>query len=362
MRVSEAKQAVKEIVTGTNIVPALVGERGIGKTESLKQVAAELGWGYMAIYASSLEGPDFMGLVVKDLEAGVTRYLAPEFLPTEHAVKKSLFPEKGLLVLEEFNRAEVQTIHTLYPLLQERRINTHKIVEGWKIAVAMNPDTAAYTTNAIDVAALDRILLINVEPSVEEYTDYCISTERYDRDVLEYLNVHKEMLLVKDVEGQGKAPCPRAWSRVQELRLSCPSCRNVDSALAMELIAGAVGSSAAAGFLGYLKNRDVLPVPAEEIFKFSEETQHKVKVILDKGRLDVLNVTVREVAAKMPTNKTAIANVERFASMLPEEVQVMFCYVLREKKPQDFVKIVSQWKTLKKTVLDKLVEVVRDVA
>lgn len=362
MRISEAKTAVKEIITGTNIVPALVGERGVGKTEALKQVAAELGWGYMAIYASALEGPDFMGHIEKDLEARVTRYLAPEFLPTEHAVKKGIFPERGLLVLEEFNRAEVQTIHTLYPLLQERSINTHKIADGWKIAVAMNPDTAAYTTNAIDLAALDRIHLINVEPTVEEYTDYCISTERYDRDVLEYLNVHKEMLLVKDSEGQGKAPCPRAWSRVQELRLFCPSCRNVDSTLALELIAGAVGSSAAGGFFGYLKNRDVTPIPAEEIVKAPDKAMAKLFPILEKGRYDVLNVTVRELAAKMPNSKTALANAEKFLVVLPEEMQVTFCFVLRQQRPNEFVKMVSQLRSLKESVLNKVIEVTRDVA
>lgn len=361
MRLSVAKEKVKSILQNTNIVPALLGERGIGKTEVLKQVAAELGWGYQAVYPSSLEGPDFMGLVVKDLEAGVTRYLAPEFLPVESAVEKGLFPEQGLLVIEELNRAEVQTIHTLYPLLLERRINTHKVHDGWKIAVAMNPDTVAYTTVSIDAAALDRILIIPVEPHLDDYIDYSISTGVYDRDVLDYLVTYPNMLLVTSQEDSsdtmGKSPCPRAWTRVQELRVKA-GIGIKESPGDIEIIAGLVGSKAASSLFGYLRDRDTRPIPAAEIIKNPEAATKQLQAILSKNRYDVLNITIRELVHHLPLNPKQLAPIEGFVLAMPEELQVMMAKLIHEKRRQDFVKILSVWKTFKGSAFQRILDVV----
>ena len=107
MRISEAKQCIKELYLHTESVSALISERGVGKTSAYKQCADELGIGYMGLYAAALEGPDFMGLPDKDREKGITRYLVPQFLPTIQAVKEGLFPPRGMLVLEEINRGMV---------------------------------------------------------------------------------------------------------------------------------------------------------------------------------------------------------------------------------------------------------------
>ena len=92
MKISEAKQCIKELYLHTNSVSALISERGVGKTSAYQQCANELGIGYMGLYAAALEGPDFMGLPDKDREKGITRYLAQQFLPTAQAVNEGLFP------------------------------------------------------------------------------------------------------------------------------------------------------------------------------------------------------------------------------------------------------------------------------
>lgn len=365
MRLSVAKEKVKSILQNTTVVPALLGERGIGKTEVLKQVAQELGWGYQAVYPSSLEGPDFMGLVVKDLDAGVTRYLAPEFLPVEKSVERGLFPEQGLLVVEELNRAEVQTIHTLYPLLLERKINTHKVHDGWKIAVAMNPDSVAYTTVSMDMAALDRILVIPVEPHLDDYIDYSLATEEYDRDVLDYLNVYPDMLLVTDqadsADTMGKSPCPRAWTRVQHLRVKARIGIKEDPG-DVEIVAGLVGSKAASSLFGYLRDREVRPIPAEDVIKHPEEAIKQIEHIIEKGRYDVLNITVRELVVHLPMATKSLSRIEQFALALPEELQVMFAKLIHEKRRQDFTKIVSAWPTFKSKVFSRILDAVQATA
>jgi MoxR-like ATPase len=162
MRISEAKQCIKELYLNTSGVSALISERGVGKTSAYKQSADELGIGYIGLYAAALEGPDFMGLPDKDRKNGITRYLAPQFLPTVQATGEGLFPPKGLLVLEEINRVPSDTTSVLYPLLLERKINGHNLAPGWKLGVTMNPDTLNYSVNSLDDAMLDRFVAIEI--------------------------------------------------------------------------------------------------------------------------------------------------------------------------------------------------------
>ncbi|AOQ24637.1 hypothetical protein MTAT_19820 [Moorella thermoacetica] len=352
MLIKEAKTIIKELLTNTNIVPALVGERGIGKSEALKQAADELGIGYFDLYASALEGPDFMGLIDKDRQAGVTRYLPPEFLPTEQAVAAGMFPEKGIFVLEELNRAETQTVHTLYPLLLYGRINQHHLASGWKLAVAMNPDTAAYTTNALDDAALDRMMILDVEPTVDEYSSYCLQTDNYNMDVLEFLQENKEMLLQKNGNGMDKAPCPRAWSRVQEIRNKC----NLSDELMFKAMAGLVGSRAAASLAGYLRNRELKPPRAEEVFKDYNEVRPRLLEILKKNRYDIVALLSKQIAREMNLGKNHLNAVEKYVFDLPDELQVMFMRQLHEMRPNDFLKIMTKLPSFKEKLASRLVE------
>jgi hypothetical protein len=90
-----------ELFEHTDSVVALISERGVGKTSAFQQCAEELGIGYIGLYGAAMEGPDFMGLPDKDREKGLTRYCAPQFLPTEAAIAEGLYPERGLLVENE---------------------------------------------------------------------------------------------------------------------------------------------------------------------------------------------------------------------------------------------------------------------
>lgn len=249
MRISEAKMCIKELYLNTESVTALISERGVGKTSAYKQCAEELGIGYIGLYAAALEGPDFMGLPDKDREKGITRYLAPQFLPTIQAVKEGLYSEKGLLILEEINRVPSDTTSVLYPLLMERKINGHDLASGWRIGVTMNPDTLNYSVNSLDDAMLDRFVAIEVTADKDDYLEYSLGTYSND-DVLDFLQACPDMLLItkksSDSAALSKSPTPRGWAKVQEILNSC----KLDDKLMKQLIAGILGPETASAFYG----------------------------------------------------------------------------------------------------------------
>lgn len=338
MRISEAKQCIMELYENTDSVIALISERGVGKTSAFQQCAAELGIGYMGLYAAAMEGPDFMGLPDKDREKGITRYLAPQFLPTVKAVEEGFFPEKGLLVLEEINRVPTDTISVLYPLLLERKINGHSLAAGWKIGVTMNPDTMNYAVNSLDDAMLDRFVSVEVTPNLEDYIAYSLKSDPCD-DVLAYLTACPDMLLLvkkaADSTATAKCPTPRGWTRVQQLLGHC----SLPESLMQELISGVIGPEAAASFFGYLKNRNYSIPSAETLLSDFEKVRPQVERLVADGRLDIVGLMVKRVAAALDGSEAQRDNLDKLLCCLPEEFQLLFFKALAVERPDDFLGI-----------------------
>lgn len=341
MRISEAKACIKQLYQNTDSVTALVSERGVGKTSAFQQCAAELGIGYMGLYAAAMEGPDFMGLPDKDREKGITRYLAPQFLPTCNAVAEGFFPESGLLVLEEINRVPTDTVSVLYPLLLERKINGHSLAPGWKIGVTMNPDTLNYAVNSLDDAMIDRFVTVEITANLEDYIAYSLQNSPCD-DVLGYLSACPDMLLrvkkAADSTATAKSPTPRGWTRVQQLLNNC----TLPEALMQELIAGILGPETAASFFGYLKNRAYTIPSARELLADYETVRAQMEKLTAGGRLDLISLVLKKTVSLLDGSDAQSENIDKMLSALPEEFALLFFKTLAAEKPELFLDIAQR--------------------
>jgi hypothetical protein len=288
-----------------------------------------------------MEGPDFMGLPDKDREKGITRYLAPQFLPTCNAVQESFFPEKGLLVLEEINRVPTDTVSVLYPLLLERKINGHSLAPGWKIGVTMNPDTLNYAVNSLDDAMLDRFVTIEITANLEDYLTYSLQNGPCD-DVLAYLTACPDMLLrvkkAADSTATTKSPTPRGWTRVQQFLNNC----SLPNKLMQELISGILGPETAASFFGYLKNREYTIPAAHELLDDFEKVRPQFEKLVQGGRLDLLSLVMKKTVSLLNGNTAHCKNINNMLNSLPEEFQLLFFKTLATDKPELFLDIAQQ--------------------
>ncbi len=334
MKINEAKECIKELYLNTRNVTALISERGIGKTSAYKQCAEELGIGYIGLYAAAMEGPDFMGLPDKDREKGITRYLAPQFLPTKQAVGEGIYPEKGILVLEEINRVPSDTVSVLYPLLLEKKINGHDIAEGWSIGITMNPDTMNYLVNSLDDAMLDRFISMEITADIDDYIEYSIKNSPND-EVLSYLSACPDMLLVArkaaDSTALSKCPTPRGWTKVQELLNRC----NLEDRLMRELVAGIVGPQAAAAFYGYRNNRDVILPSVKRILEDYEGARKDIRGLAASNHIDILNYTLKRVVVSFTDNELHLKNINAFLNDLPQELQMLFFKYLTAQREKE---------------------------
>ncbi|MEW6741585.1 MAG: MoxR family ATPase [Planctomycetota bacterium] len=129
----------------------LEGPTGVGKSEIVQQVTRELGIGFEVLDLSLMEPPDLLGL--PRFEDGRTRYALPSLLPVGG---------RGIMLLEELNRAAPAIRQPALQLLSARRLHEYELPPGWCPFAAINPEGEDYEVVPLDPALRARFLNLRV--------------------------------------------------------------------------------------------------------------------------------------------------------------------------------------------------------
>lgn len=176
---------------------ALHGMHGIGKTESVAQLARDKNFNFCPLYLSTQDVSDLLGIPYTEViysrngeqitekqyidisamsveefktlsKDSATRFATPDWLAD--ALKD---PRPCVFFLDEMNRAEPYVLQTMLPFVLEGTLHTHKIRENDIVVAAMNPETAEYNVESIDdQALLSRFCHAYYEPDASEWKTY----------------------------------------------------------------------------------------------------------------------------------------------------------------------------------------------
>jgi hypothetical protein len=146
-----------------DIPVVLLGEPGVGKSDILHQTAKSNGYSVIRLDLTVLEPVDLAGL--PNAVAGKTKYFIPEFLPPSND------PGKGVLVLEDINRASREIRNSLLQLLTSRSINRYVFPPGWRIAGTANASDRMqfHSADTMDPALSSRFVPVKVKADVTEW-------------------------------------------------------------------------------------------------------------------------------------------------------------------------------------------------
>ena len=102
----------------------------------------------------SMEQRDEEGNIInKRVEVDIrTIYATPSWIPQEHTHGK-----KGLLVIDDANRADSRIINSIMQLLQDGALLGWKLPEEWEIYLTCNPDNGKYQVTRLDGAQMTRM-------------------------------------------------------------------------------------------------------------------------------------------------------------------------------------------------------------
>ncbi len=159
VKVGPPLQEILELAIQADTPIMFRGHTGVGKSESLREAARRLRLRYRELDLSIVEAPELTGMPVIDKRRNVTRYAPPALLPSSR---------RGILVLEELNRAPRYVQAPALQLCTARCLNQYKLPKGWRIAAAINPSAEGdYYVDDLDPALMARFMVVNIEPDVK---------------------------------------------------------------------------------------------------------------------------------------------------------------------------------------------------
>lgn len=355
MKASDLKKVLGEVILKTNITPLIWGSRGIGKSQLISSLAKELeirtdkAWGLVDLRISTQEISDLTGLPkaftwkARDMKTGretvitETNWSVPLWFPTLEKISQQErgIPENGIIFLDEINRGGHQETQAIFQFVLDRRIHTHSLAPGWKIAAAANPPTEEYLVNEFDISLLDRFLQLVLKPDAQDWLEWAKSREgRVAERVTRFIFTRPEMLCeISESEHSWSPPVsssPRSWEAVSTIMENC----QIPSELEAEVYAGLVGSIPAVSFTDFLKKEYERPVQALQIMKDYPRVREIVKAACEAKRIDQLNITMQDIITLARTKPTEF-NMDNFFSFimdLDSDLKVTLVHSLMEIK------------------------------
>jgi MoxR-like ATPase len=189
--------------------------------------------------------------------------------------KKSI---NSILFLDELNRANSDVRQPALQLTLDKKLQCHELpyIKGKRtfIVAAINP-ADLYQTDELDMALLDRFLLVNLEVDVNDWLKYGANTQ-INECILSYIAEKPENLHYISEDITLKGASPRSWEELSELLKN-----DIRNSIVLEgIIKGKVGSYIGTEFYVYYKK-------FKDLFKIDD----LVKTVFDNAKKDVSEIS-----------------------------------------------------------------------
>jgi hypothetical protein len=349
MNIEKSQRVIKQAIKN-RLTPVLWGRHGIGKSQIVEQLARQLSgefkkdftnnphyfdsdhFGFVDLRLGQMEVGDLLGMPLVNAEKEQTIWCKPKWFPATE-------DSKGIIFLDELNRARLDVLQAVFQLVWDRRISTHILPEGWSICVACNPSGSEYFVNEIDPALMDRFVHIKLNPEPKEWVAWARNTKSVNEMIIEFIEKHYQENLGLDgydVNLEIK-PSPRSWHVLSQMLNDLPE------DLWLETAMGIVGNESAIAFHKHAKSNLERPIRANQVLGAYPKWQKKLKKYADREnvRADLLRITCDDierelkkeyVEGKKEITKSVEENLVQFLRDLPTDLSFAMIKTLVDSK------------------------------
>ena len=193
MNIKTAKQEISNSVKayiardekGEYLIPTnrqrpilLIGPPGVGKTAIMEQVAAENKIGLVSYTithhsrSSAMGLPQIVDMYYNKEPYTVTKYTMSEIIASIYRKMNITGLSEGILFLDEINCVDESLSPAILQFLQCKTFGPHKVPDGWVIVVAGNPSEYNSSVREFDIATLDRLKKMDIQPDLDVWLEY----------------------------------------------------------------------------------------------------------------------------------------------------------------------------------------------
>lgn len=361
MKLSTCKKALKftiRTVLQNNLKniprPVLVGDSGVGKTATVRQVYEELvSEGvfnkdkavFIERHLGQVELGDLIGLPDIDTKANKTIWREPCWWPAQDA--------EGILFFDEFGDTKNDIQRAVQQLLMEGSLYEHYLPKNMYIVLAMNPVGNEFGSYEFSRQLKNRLMFWDVKPDLDEWLEFL-----YDQDVLEGVDKivtsqSSGILEAVDYTVDLGYKNPRSIVAAASLAKYLPKDENAD--YAFSLLASICGAYVAGGIVNLLTDGSNVkyPLSASEIMGDPpDEFLSKLKTYDPASDRDCLHETVViiKALASKDISKAAIDNIRQFLDYIPDDLAVDCVKGLNSKNKMMTLRIVKKSEKLKERI------------
>jgi len=165
------------------------GSHGLGKTHIAKAFAKDRGWQFRDIPVAQFEEmgdlhgmPERVDPTKDEPNSGdeYTYFYPPEWVPKEEG--------PGLILLDDFNRADDRILRGIMQLLQNFELTSWKLPSKWQIVCTANPEGGDYSVTPLDDAMLTRMIHVTLTFDAKEWATWADSAGIDKRGISFILN------------------------------------------------------------------------------------------------------------------------------------------------------------------------------
>lgn len=312
--------------------PVLVGDSGVGKTATVRQIFHELvedgvldkNAVFIEKHLGQLELGDLIGL--PDLSEQKTVWRAPCWWPSKDC-------RGGILFFDEFGDTKNDVQRAVQQLILEKQLYEHKLPDNMAIVLAMNPVGQEFGSFDFSRQLKNRLMFWRVAPDLTEWLEYADKNNNLIDGIAKVVASGGKMLLESvDFTVDAGFRNPRSITAAASLaKLMTPAqC----SSFGFALFSSICGPMMAASLLTLVeKTLDVnnLPLSVDDITKHSEESVKKLKSWISTGKIELAYESVLMLKAHLkdaPEQATALeessslGGIIRFCEELPKDMLI----------------------------------------
>jgi hypothetical protein len=241
----------------------LWGPPGIGKSELVADLTAELGGAMIDLRLGQMEPTDIRGIPFYNKDLGKMDWAEPIDLPDEEFAGQ--YPIV-VLFLDEMNSAAPSVQAAAYQLILNRRVGKYKMPDNVVIVAAGNRESDKGVTYRMPTPLANRFIHQEMKVDFASWQEWAV-IHGIHKDVVGYLTYAKQDLNEFDPKSASRAfATPRSWTFVSQLLEDDEG----DDDTIMNLIAGTVGEGLAVKFMAHRKIAGKMPKP-EDILSGKEK-------------------------------------------------------------------------------------------
>ena len=252
------------------------GTHGLGKTHIAKAFAKDRGWQFVDVPVAQFEEMgDLHGMPEKydptpeDPRSGdeETIFYPPEWVPKKDG--------PGLLLLDDFNRADDRILRGIMQLLQNFELTSWELPPKWQIVATANPEGGDYSVTPLDDAMLTRMIHSTLEFDTKDWAKWADSVG-LDKRGISFVLSHPEAITFKRTTPRTLEQFFRQIENIEDLKK--------EEDLVRMLGMGTLDDVTIAAFMSFVRDDLTELIDPEEIL--SAESFSKIEEKIEKVSVD----------------------------------------------------------------------------